>query len=682
MARHVLIDPSSETEDRPENDRIAEPPPWRHTQLIIFLLVTSMLSTTVIGVALFALASLDIPDIDTLSDYKPDVTTTIYDVQGEVIERVFRENRYLVDLDKMPDLLSKAFVAAEDARFYQHRGVDFWSVLRAAVQNIRAGGRVQGGSTITQQVARSLLLSPEKTYIRKIREAILAYRIDARLTKDEILFLYLNQIYLGEGAYGVEAAALTYFGKSVQELDLAEIAMIAGLPQAPSRYSPFKHFEPARKRQTYVLNRMAEEGYITPTAAVKAHGEPLLLRPLARPLDDNNYFLQFVRQQVEKRYTRNGLYTGGLSVYTTLDQDLQRIAAASVRKGVEELLVRHPNGNRPDFVPQAALVCLQIPSGEVKAMIGGTSFAHSQFNRSVQAKRQPGSAFKPFIYATALARGFTPVSIIDDSPITLPGGTHGQVWEPKNYDEKFKGPTLLRTCLIQSRNVPTVRILRDVGLKSVISLAHQLGIQSPLPENLSLALGSAEITLLELTAAYAAFGNGGVPVEPLIISRIKERDGRVIETPPRPPAKPALDPRIAYQITSLLKGVIQEGTGKLARDLGVPAAGKTGTTDDNMDAWFIGYTPALAAGAWIGNDKKMSLGKGETGGKAAIPIWRSFMKEASVLWPVTHDFERPGGIALIPISAASGTLARREDPGVVLEAFREDRNPFVGREDQ
>jgi len=610
---------------------------WTHIHCIFFLFFITFLLSAFIGGVLYLFVLLDIPDIRSLESYRPRLTTRILDNRQQVIGTVYSENRLFISGREMPDQLAKAFVAAEDARFYQHPGVDFWSIMRALAHNIKVGNRGQGGSTIgnrgqggstiTQQVTRSLLLSRKKLYSRKIKEAILAYRIDSLLSKDDIISIYLNQIYLGEGAYGVEAAARVYFNKHARELELAEIALLAGLPQAPSRYSPFKDMEAAKKRQAYVLNRMAEEGYITPTAARRAYNQPLTLAE-DEDTSECSYFVRHVKNYIEQKYGHEAATGGGLTIYTTLDRSLQKAAVAAIIKGTKESAARQHGGLRLNPVPQGSLISMDIATGRVRAMVGGVNFSDSQFNRAVQAKRQPGSAFKPIVYAAALIKGMTPAMLISDAPLKLPGSAPDETWTPKNFDGKYNGPTTLRDGLIHSRNIVTIRLLRETGIKETTALARKLGIHSPLAKNLSLALGSSEVSLLELTGAYAAFGNGGKTVRPFFIEKIIDRDGRILEKN-KPQSRTAITSRIAYQITLMLQGVIEEGTGKAAKGLQVAAAGKTGTTDHNRDAWFIGYTPTLVTGVWIGHDQKRSLGRGETGGRAAAPIWLDFMTGAT-----------------------------------------------------
>lgn len=648
---------------------------WNHLHLIFLLLLNSILLTFFIGVVLFFYIKLDIPDISSLSSYRPPVASTILDNHNEPVDRVFTDFRYVVPLSRMPDLLPKAFVAAEDARFFEHPGVDTWSILRALLHNIRVQGRAQGGSTITQQVTRSLLLTPEKTYIRKITEAILAYRLDTLLSKNEILHIYLNQIYLGAGSYGVAAAALTYFGKEVNQLNLAEISLLAGLPQAPSRYSPLKHFNEAKKRQVYVLNRMAADGFITPTAARKAYATPLNLARTAAAKAENQYFLQHVRNYVENKYGREMLHTGGLTIYTTMDQSLQRQAGQAIKHGVEAWKIRQKKKAGASG-PQAALVAVEVGSGRIRAIIGGTDFSATQFDRAVQARRQPGSAFKPLIYAAAFGRGMTPATVVIDEPLDLPGLVPGLNWQPKNFDNKFSGPTTLRNALIQSRNIVTIKVLQEIGLPAVIGLARKMGIESPLTPNLSLALGSSGLSLLELTSAYTVFANSGKLARPIFINKIVDRDGNILEEN-MPLKKAALDARSAYLITHLLQLVIKEGTGRKADGLGIPAAGKTGTTDRNLDAWFIGYTPTLAAGVWFGFDDNLPLGPRETGGLAAAPVWLDFMQQAKASFQPGGDFVVPEGITFMPVDRESGGANNEEGDAesVLPEPYQQDKQP-------
>ncbi len=629
---------------------------WNHIHLSIFLLSTAFVLTCFITVLLFLFVTLNIPDIHSLARYHPKQTTLIKDRYGQIIDRVYTENRIVIPLTDMPDLLPKAFIAAEDARFLEHPGVDAWSIARAMINNIRSGGKSQGGSTITQQVARALLLTREKTYIRKLKEAILAYRIDQVLTKKEILHIYLNQIYLGEKSYGVEAAAHTYFGKKSVELSLAEIAIIAGLPQAPSRYSPFHNFSAAKKRQGYVLNRMADEGFISSSAATKAFKQPLVWAPSRKKHPEARYFLQFVRNDITKRFGREMLYEGGLHIETTLDLAFQKQAAQSIEKGIAGWALRSGHGRR--IAPQGALVSLESKTGKVRALTGGVNFSKSQFDRATQARRQPGSAFKPLVYAQAFSNGYNPASVLIDEPLHLPGHQDGVFWQPKNFSGKSFGATTLCTALVKSRNVVTIKLLEEIGIQNVIFLARKMGIKSSLHPNLSLALGASELSLLELTSAYTAFANQGRFCRPIFINRILDPYGRILENN-IPRQHKALDERAAYQVTRLLQEVISHGTGKNAWGLRGESAGKTGTADQNMDAWFIGYTPSLVTGVWMGFDLKKSLGKRESGGRTCAPVWLDFMKKA-MEGMRGERFEIPEGITFLPTNRKTGAY----DPGI------------------
>ncbi len=630
---------------------------WGYLQISFFLLGVAVLCNVFIGTLLYLLVVLDLPDIASLSSYSPAEASLVVDSKGRVLTRFYRENRRVVKLAEMPALLPKAFVAAEDGRFYHHGGIDGWSVLRAVVHNLRSGRRSQGGSTITQQVARALLLSPEKTYLRKLREAVLACRMDRVLTKDEVLHLYLNQIYFGEGAYGVESASQVYFGKKVGQLTLAEMSILAGLPQAPSRYSPLVDLKSAKARQRYVLNRMAEDGYISAEQARAAYGQELVFSQGEGEEAAEGYFFETVRQYVEARLGSEQLLTGGLTIRVSMDRELQKAAALAVTGGVAAWRERHPQGAE---LPQGALVALEVGTGRVLALVGGRDFHASEFNRAIQSRRQPGSVFKPFIYAVALNGAFSPSSLIDDSPLALPGGAAG-VWRPSNYDGKFSGPITLRTGLIQSRNIVTIKLLQAVGIDPVIKLAGEMGITSPLANNLSLALGTSGVSLLELTNAYGVFGDGGIYHQPVLVEQILDRQGRTLESSGQAPRR-VLSARTAYQVTNLLQGVIKEGTGHQADGLDGESAGKTGTTDKSTDAWFVGYTPELVAGVWLGFDRQERLGEVESGGKLAAPVWLEFMQATRRLRPPRLlKFTVPEDVVLMAVDAQGKKIGGNQD---------------------
>ena len=606
---------------KPARKQTVRKKPLGQTAIIIFSICISGLVTLCIGVFLAWFLSLDVPDIRSTDDYKPLVATTVVDRYGTVIDAIYKQYRIVIPERKMPKLLPLAFVAAEDSRYFEHGALDLWSILRAAINNLRSGRRSQGGSTITQQVTRALMLSREKTFSRKLTEAILAYRLDHLLGKREILSIYLNEIYLGEGAYGVEAAARTYFSKGAQELNLAEIAMLAGLPQSPSRYSPIRHFRAAKARQRYVLNRMAEDGIISAAAARAAYRRKLDLNPAGKQKETNGYFTDFVRDQLEKQYGKKGLYRQGLTVWTTLDSRLQKVAVASLGQGLKRVRKRHHDKK----LPQGALVAIDAASGSIRALVGGADYRKSPYNRAVTSRRQPGSVFKPLIYAAAFEQGLSPEMQLMDAPVAIKN-PDGSVWRPQNYSHKYYGPTTLRQALIHSRNIVTIKLLQKIGVRPVIQLAHRAGISEQLKPELPLALGASPVTLLEMTGVYTVFAGHGLYHRPRAITRVRDRHGK-IRPWPRPAAKRVISPGTAATITDILTEVIRQGTGRQAR--GIPgAAGKTGTTDNNMDAWFIGYANKLTTGVWVGHDRGRSLGRGETGGRTAAPIWKTFMEQA------------------------------------------------------
>ena len=643
---------------------------------MVFLLIILLVIGA--GTAFYFVLVFDLPRLTTLKDYQPPIISEVYADDDVLIGEFFLERRTVLPLSQMPRLLIKAFVAAEDARFFEHRGIDYWRVLGAAFRNIEAFDVVQGGSTITQQIAKSFFLTPERSFTRKVKEAILAQRIEHYLTKNEILYLYLNQIYLGEGAFGVGAAAKTYFGKPVQNLTLAECAILAGLPPAPNNLSPLRHPKKARDRQIYVLNRMVERKMITLEQAKKAGAEEIRLRPRGpKGYNEAPYVLEQVRMYVEEKYGKDRLYRGGLKIYTTLNARLQQAAQKAVRKGLEDFEAREGKGKGQDQV-QGALVALDPQTGYILAMVGGRDFSSSQFNRATQARRQAGSAFKPIVYAAALDKGFTPATIIVDEPFSYIDVPGKEPWEPQNFDREFWGPITFRKALTFSRNVATVKIAQAIGVEYLIEYSKNLGIQSKLEPNLSLALGSANVTLLELTKAFGVFAAQGYRAEPFLITRILDKDGNLLEEV-EPSAVEIISPQTSYLITSLMQSVIQEGTGQKAQALGRPAAGKTGTTNDTRDAWFIGFTPQrLVAGAWIGYDIEKPLGTHETGAVAALPIWLEFMKEAVAGEPI-ENFLVPEGIVFVKVDAANGEPFGPAHPPksvkVLSECFKEGTAP-------
>lgn len=745
--------------------------PWAFVSIVTVLLLI---------VGLFLYFSKDLPQLTPLKDYNPNITTKVFDDEGDLAAEFYVEKREIVPLEKIPTNLIKAFMATEDSHFFKHKGVDYLAILRALLKNIRAGALVQGGSTITQQVVKSILLTPEKSLSRKIKEAILAYKIEKNFSKMDILYLYLNQIYLGDGCYGVQAAALNYFGKKVEDLNLAECALLAGLAKAPSRYSPFRDPALAKKRQGYVLDRMLKEGFIDVGEYEAAKAAALSFNYKGKKRNRiGAYFIEHVRQYIEKKYGVDALYKGGLRVYTTLNQFMQRKSEKAVIKGLRELdkrqgyrgpvmhlsqdqwegfinvfkrrrwkkplkkgkiyyglatdmndshvivhmgskmgilpledmeWARSPDSSVPygwkritrpsqalklgDVIEvkvkerdkrgnlllsleqkplvQGALLALEVNTGYVKAMMGGRAFSESQFNRVTQSRRQPGSAFKPILYAAAIDRGFTPASIIVDAPIIL-RGADGKEWKPRNYEDEFKGPVTLRYALAHSRNIVSIKLLQRIGVNYCIKYARKLGIKSHLDRYLSLALGSSGVSLWELTNAYGVFASQGKRFEPIFIKKILDKEGKVLEEN-LPRWQQVISPETAYIMTDLLIGVVQEGTGRKVRELGRPAAGKTGTTNDHIDAWFIGYTPGLVAGVWVGFDDLKPLGKFETGARAASPIWLYFMSKAIKNKPI-ETFPIPDKIVFTKIDANTGQSATHQSQNIIFQPFKEGTIP-------
>jgi penicillin-binding protein 1A len=640
---------------------------------VLFAAIFILLSPIVTAAGAYFFLTYNLPTVQALKDYKPSIATVVYSDDNTVIGEFFIERRYTIPLSQMPPLLIQAFVATEDAHFFEHKGIDYISILRAAFKNIEHMEIVQGGSTITQQITKSLLLTPRKSFSRKIKEAVLAHRIEKSLTKNEILNLYLNQIYLGHGAYGIEAAAKTYFGKMVKDLNLAEIALLAGLPKAPSTYSPFRYPDRAKSRQVYVLDRMVERGYITPEEAETANKTVIRLMPNeGRVQIEAPYFTEHVRKYVIEKYGEEKLYRGGLKIYTTLNLAMQKAAERACKQGIEEFEQREGYGKKGSPI-QAALLCLDIHSGSVRALVGGKDFSKNEFNRALQSRRQPGSAFKPIVYAAALDKGFTPASMINDSPVTYRYGRNGEPWQPENYDGKFHGPTSLRTALTNSVNVVTVKIMERIGVNYVVNYARNLGVTSPLSPDLTLALGSSGVSLLELVRAYAAFPSLGVLMDPVFITKIVDREGVILEQN-RPRMIQVISPQTAYLMTSILQSVVEEGTGRKVSALHYPCAGKTGTTNEFRDAWFIGYTPDLIAGVWIGFDDRRPLGRGETGAQAASPIWLYFMQRVVANAPIRF-FTIPEGIVFMKLDARTGGPATASTREAVFECFKEGTLP-------
>lgn len=636
---------------------------------VILVIVVCGLVSALAGTIGYYSFTMDLPGIDALKDYRPSISSRVYDDKNQLVDEFFLEDRKLIRIIEVPKVVIQAFVAAEDSRFFEHKGLDLHSIFRAVFKNIEAGHIIQGGSTITQQVAKMMYLSPEKKYTRKLKEAILAYKIDKYLNKNEILNLYLNQIYLGHGTYGIESASLGYFGKSARELKLNEAALLAGLPKAPTNYSPFLHYEKAKERQFYVLTRMMEDGYISKEEMEQAYAAPLKLRPITPKDKVAAYFVENVRRYVQEKYGADVLYKEGLSIYTTMDLNAQKYANDAVQRGLKELEERN---KYPAGFVQGALYCMDVKTGAIRAMVGGRDFNKSEFNRATQSRRQPGSAFKPLIYTAAFDKGFTPASVFVDAPIAIEDVSQPDgVWRPKNFDDKFMGPITMRTALVLSRNVVTVKILQEIGVDYAVSYATNMGITSPLVHTLSLALGVSGVTLQELVQAYGVLANEGKKVTPYFIKKIVDRTGNVFEET-KVQSEQVIDPRIAFISTYVMQDVVLSGTGTRVRSIGRPVAAKTGTTNDTRDAWFIGMTPSLITGIWVGFDQEASLGSQEVGGRSAAPIWLYFMENYLKDTPV-ESFPVPQGIVFNRVNS-QGRPAGGSDKGI-NEAFLEGVSP-------
>ena len=644
-----------------------------NTRSPIFTLFLFLAAALIGGSAGFVLFSVwDLPEVQTLEEYKPSITSRVYSDKNRLLAEFYLENRTPVSLSGVPDQFIQALIATEDTRFYKHRGLDLRGIARAAYRNVRAGRIVEGGSTLTQQLAKILFLTPERSYDRKLKEIVLALKIEQRYPKREILSLYLNQIYFGSGAYGVEAAARIYFKKSAKDLNLTECALLAGLPRSPKHYSPFKEPGQALGRRAFVLNRMVALQVITPAQADEAKKAPLPVQPNITAGGPAPYFVEYIRQKVEERFGSSILYSGGINVTTSINDDLQTYAEEAVKSGLVKIERRFGKNKSAPSPLQAALIAIEPTTGHIRAMVGGRDFGQSQFNRAWQAYRQPGSAFKPIIYGAALERGFGAADLLDDSPVTYKLDKK-KTWSPENFTRTYQGAVTFRKALAQSLNIPTVRLLEKVGVDEAILYARKIGIKSPLAPYLSLALGSSDMTLLELTSAYGVFANHGVRLEPTAILMITDSTGRVLYSNDAVPHQ-AIKPDTAYLITNLLRGVIERGTAWKARELGRPAAGKTGTTNDYHDAWFIGYTPGITAGVWVGYDDHRSIGPRETGARAALPIWLDFMKKAH-RDTEPEDFTVPDGIIFKQIDPRTGLLSTENCAQSIRDAFLPGTEP-------
>ncbi|WP_431191204.1 transglycosylase domain-containing protein [Leptolyngbya subtilissima] len=596
------------------------------------LLGTTMIASSVLagGLVGLAISFRNLPDVRVLRNYVPSETSYIYDINGTLLHSLHDEaNREVIDLDEMSPHLKRAVLAVEDSYFYSHNGINPSSVGRALLANVEAGGTVEGGSTITMQLVKNLFLTPERAVSRKVAEAVLALRLEQIFSKDEILEMYLNQVYWGHNNYGVETAAQSYFNKSARDLTLSEAAVMAGLIQAPESYSPFQNYEATKERQAVVLNRMRQLGWISPDEEVAARDTPLLVGEVKSfRTSISPYVTEAAVQELKQRFGNEAVVKGGMRVQTTVDLNMQRMAEATVQ--------RH-NARISHIADQMALVSIDPRTHFVKAMVGGVDYQTSQFNRAIQAYRQPGSAFKPFVYYVAFATGrYTPASSIADTPVSYPDGY--RYYSPKNYDSSFMGNIPIRTALETSRNVPAVKLGQAVGVNQIIELCRTLGIDSPMQPVTSLPLGAVDLTPMEMAGAYATFASNGWHSEPTFIVQVSDSSGNVLlDNTPQPQL--VLDPWAAASLTDVLQGVIARGTGKAAQ-IGRPAAGKTGTTDSQRDVWFVGYVPQLSTAVWIGNDNYSPMRSGTTGGTYAAPVWRDFMQQALANTPA-ENFKRP-----------------------------------------
>ena len=643
----------------------------RKTISILFVLLVGALSGALAGA--FVALTHDLPQIRSLESFRPDAVTRIYSADKVLIAELFLEKREPVPLDTIPHYLKAALIATEDRKFYTHSGVDLKGIARAIVKDIWAGEFVEGASTITQQLAKTLFLTPRKTLVRKIKEAILAFQLERRYTKEEILELYLNQVYFGSGAYGAQSASKIFFGKNVAELTIAECALVAAMPKSPSRYSPLVNPELAIKRRNIVLKQMRDTGIINGDLYQQAVKEQLQLGTGDPHTYSAPYFVDYIKKFLEETLGSDVIYKGGLSVSTTLDFRFQKAADQAVAGGLSALEARMLKHNISDPDPQAALIALDVRTGGILAMTGGKDFSRSPFNRATVAKRQPGSAFKPIVYAYAIEKGLAQNKMLLDAPIVYRGARKGQDWRPENFSESFRGEMTLRQALAVSQNVPAVRLIEMLGPFSVAQFGHSLGLESTLEPNLSLALGTSEVTLLNLTSAYAVFPNFGKKITPYGIVEVADRQGRIIWRV-KPQRRLVMSRTGAAIITNMLEAVVQEGTGKKARGLSRPVAGKTGTSNSYKDALFVGFSPTVAAGVWVGNDDNRTLGNRETGARAALPIWVDFMTTALAGQPHQY-FDIPDDVVQVRIDPENGTRASENAPRAVKALFKKGTEP-------
>ena len=638
------------------------------------------------------------PSVDVLDEYQPRQTSKLFAADGRFIAELGLERRTLLKIDQIPPLLRNAFILVEDKRFYKHRGVDFMRVPGAIVADVKRRSFAEGFSTITMQLARNIFperLSREKSLVRKLKEAKVARAIEAKFSKDKILELYLNQIALGNGSFGVETAAQRYFGKSAKDLNLAEAALLAGLPKAPERYNPRRSPERAIQRRNTVIAVMREEGAISDADASLASAYPLQLARKSEAGDVAPYFVEWVRQQLESQFGQK-LYEQGLKVFTTLDVDLQSAAERALENQLRAIESgRFGAYNHTSFETylsraseragevaaasspyiQGAFIAMDPRSGAVRALVGGRDFDDSKFNRAIQALRQPGSTFKPIVYADAVQNGRPPSYIVDDSPVSVPQ-SGGGAWTPQNYDGKFEGPMPMRRGLYQSRNIVAIKVGMELGTQSVIDMARKFGITTPIPPYPSINIGAADVYPIEMVAAYSAFATLGTRASPVPIVRVENAKGDVLWEP-SPNRAPVMSPEEAWLMVSMMKDVVRRGTAasSVGSQFSYPAGGKTGTTNDGADVWFIGYTSDLVAGVWMGMDKPSKIKSNAQGGVLAAPAWTSFMREVYRRKPPPPDWPRPEGIIMRDIDPATGMLAGPGCAGSAAEFFIAGTDP-------
>ncbi|MBI4869296.1 MAG: PBP1A family penicillin-binding protein [Candidatus Wallbacteria bacterium] len=656
---------------------------WRFVRAVligVFLVgLVACGAGVVFGIRLFDELSRDLPKVGE-DGYRPKLTTRVLDRNGHLLAELHEEEirSRIVPIAEVPRLTRLAFVAIEDERFYDHYGVDPRAVLRAAVKNFRAGRVVEGGSTITMQLAKNRFLTPERKLRRKLQEAILAVQLERTYSKDEILGQYLNEILFGRGMYGIGSASAFYFGKRVQDLSLAESAILAGLLKAPNRFTPGPKNQAYKERQKIVLAKLFEQGYITREESLKAANEEVrftneVQSASPRREEKAQYFLAMVKKKLVETYGLQQVYTGGLKVTTTLDLSVQQLAERHFTGA--EAFKNRPLEKYPRM--QGAMVVLDPATGDIRALIGGRDFGVNQYNRAVQARRQPGSAFKPFVYTAALLQGMQPSTIVNDEPIRYESTDRRKerFWEPHNFGETYHGPTVLAKALAGSYNVVAVKVLEQVGVPNVIRLARAMGITTPLDANLPLALGSSEVNLLEMVGAYATFANQGIRAEPRVLLRVEDPDGRELFGA-EPNEREVIDENVAFAMTHMLRGVVERGSGSTARVPGRVVAGKTGTSNKFGDAWFVGFTPEIAVGCYIGNDDHKSLGDGKAGGVVAAPIVGAFLKEYLKDRPQL-DFKKPPGVEIVTACTDSGLLPFPQCKDRWTMAFAKGRAPAV-----